>query len=184
MEEYLNARVYGPDSGIYQLFELPHHFQSHSCFVMKLSFPGREHVRFNPAHGERRVMEGAVARQQCNHTQQYLSANAQEARMLFRPTQSELQATARLGCATAYGQATAGQATTTANDRAPRAPHEPRVRATPAEELAELHRRAADASKPRSGTWAYRVLGVMRDATEAVLKQANFNPSLHTLIQP
>ena len=173
MEEYLNARVYGPDSGIYQLFELPHHFQSHSCFVMKLSFPGREHVRFNPAHGERRVMEGAAARQQCNHTQQYLSANAQEARMLFRPTQSELQATARLGCATVDGQATAGQGTTAANGRAPTAPHQPRVRATPAEELAELQRRATEASKPHRGAWAYRVLGVMRDASGAVLKQAN-----------
>ena len=92
VEEYLNARVYGPDSAAYQLFELPHHFQSHSCFVMKLSFPGRETVRFNPAHDERRVLETATARQQLNHTQQYLSMNAQEARMLFHATELELAA--------------------------------------------------------------------------------------------
>ena len=139
---------------------------------MKLSFPGREHVRFNPAHDERRVLDEATARQQCNHTQQYLSTNAQEAKMLFRPTRSELQATARLGCAAAAATGGAHGAAGRRDGGAQPAPHKPRVRATPAEEHAELRKRAAEASQPRRGAWPYRVLGVMRDATAAVLKLA------------
>mgnify|MGYP001416998505 CR=1 FL=1 len=50
VEEYLNTRVYGPDSGIYDIFELPHHFQSHSCVVMKLAFPGN-HLLDSPCLG-------------------------------------------------------------------------------------------------------------------------------------
>ena len=177
VEEYLNARVYGPDSAAYQLFELPHHFQSHSCFVMKLSYPGREVVRFDPSQDERRILDAATAKKHLNHTQQYLTCNGQEAYMLFRPTEAEVQAAPRLGTANAIaGENQArqpdGPAEATQGAAHQRAPHEPRARATPEEERAELHQRAAEARAPRRGAWAYRVLGVMRDATAAVLKQA------------
>ena len=123
-------------------------------------------------------MEAAAARQDNNHTMQYLRRSALESRLLFRPTASELQTTTRIGFVPTDTQAnveqgapagTAAGATTTGQP--PHAPHQPRVRATPEQERAELLRRAAEASKPNRGIWAYRVLGVMRDATQAVLKQ-------------
>ena len=178
VEEYLNTRVYGPDSGIYDIFELPHHFQSHSCVVMKLAFPGNEYIRFHPADGQQRVMEAAAARQDNNHTMQYLRRSALESRLLFRPTPSELQATTRIGFVDTNTQPNVEQQAPTGTThnatptgQPPLAPHQPRVRTTPEQERAELLRRAAEASKPNRGIWAYRVLGVMRDATQAVLKQ-------------
>ena len=145
---------------------------------MKLAFPGNEYVRFHPADGQQRVMEAAAARQDNNHTMQYLRRSALESRLLFRPTPSELQATTRIGFVDTNTQPNVEQQAPTGTThnatptgQPPLAPHQPRVRTTPEQERAELLRRAAEASKPNRGIWAYRVLGVMRDATQAVLKQ-------------
>ena len=50
-KQHLNGQHHSPESSVWRLLSLKTNRQSHTCFVLMISYPGKEYIRFDPSSG-------------------------------------------------------------------------------------------------------------------------------------
>ena len=81
---HLNSQHHSPESSVWRLLSLKTNRQSHTCFVLMLSYPGKEYIRFDASASAADVRTAAAEQTKKNHTFAFFELNKWEATLRFR----------------------------------------------------------------------------------------------------